>query len=104
MNIHPHRISRRLRGFTLIEILMVIGIIAVISALVLAGSAHAITKSHISRAQTELTAIENAIENYKIKVGYHPPDNPNDPTHPPLYYELTGTTIALSGGAPASEY
>ena len=56
-----------------------------------------------ARARSEMTQIETAIERYKDKLGYYPPDNP-----PPsgnwamnqLYYELLGTTNIGTAAAP----
>ena len=78
------------RGFTLVELLVVIVIIGILASLVVGLSGTAGRKMRESRTRAELTAIGTAIESYKAKFGHYPPDNPNDPALNSLYYELTG--------------
>ena len=100
---------RAARAFTLIELLIVISIIALLAALTFPAVRGARISVMRARARSELTQIESAIERYKDKLGYYPPDNP-----PPsgswwamnqLYYELLGTTnigtgyVTLDGSA-----
>src|ERR1044071_10347152 len=84
--------QRRDAAFTLIELIVVVAIIAVLAAMVLpiAGAVNA--RKQISVAQTQLKGIEIAIQDYKTKLGYYPPDNPNNPVTNQLYFELIGTT------------
>jgi hypothetical protein len=42
--------------------------------------------------ETQLKAIESAIETYKANVKVFPPENPGNPLLNPLFYELAGTT------------
>jgi len=85
-----HTSSRRAAGaFTLIELLVVIFIIGILAALILSGTAYAMKTVKIRRAQTELREIETALEAYKAKLGFYPPDGTNA-SHPPLFYELMG--------------
>jgi len=88
---------RAARGFTLIEVLVVMAIIAALAALVAGGFRMAGRARIESRVRTELNGLIVAIEAYKKKYGFYPPDNfraPNiyDPSRPPLYYELVGWT------------
>ena len=78
------------RGFTLVELLVVIVIIGILASLVVGLSGTAGRKMRESRTRAELTAIGTAIESYKAKFGHYPPDNPKDPALNSLYYELTG--------------
>jgi type II secretory pathway pseudopilin PulG len=61
----------------------------------------------VTRARAELSQIETAIEAYKTKLGFYPPDNPYPPNNPvswsnnQLYYELMGTTLTTINGQPA---
>jgi general secretion pathway protein G len=59
-------------AFTLIEILVVIAIIAILAGLLLQTSSYVQEKAGISRAQTEIKAMENALENYKVDNGDYP--------------------------------
>src|SRR6266567_2938788 len=80
-------------GFTLIELLVVIAIIAVLAALIF-PIASVVTRARIrARTQAELTQIETAIEQYKIKQGHYPPDNGGYWTTNQLFFELLGTTL-----------
>jgi prepilin-type N-terminal cleavage/methylation domain-containing protein len=78
------------RGFTLIELLIVVSIIAVLAALI--ARAAVTSKPKIAVAQTELAQMESAIEDYKVRLGFYPPDNPANPAINPLWFELLGTT------------
>ena len=105
--------NRGSSAFTLIELLVVIAIIGVLAALVFPVGA-AVRKVRIkARVRTELAQAQIAIENYKTKLGFYPPDNSNASEANPvaaasnsLYYELLGTktlndgTYQLLDGAP----
>ena len=80
----------RSSAFTLIELLVVIAIIGVIAALVTSLAATAAKKRKIIRTQTALTQVKTAIETYKSKKGFYPPDNPGNDQTNGLYYELIG--------------
>jgi prepilin-type N-terminal cleavage/methylation domain-containing protein len=99
----PHSALRTLRSdsaFTLIEILVVVSIIAILSALILATAGYAMSKARRSRVETELATLVSAIQSYKAAKGFYPQDNPTNPAMSPLYYELTGTTITLNNANP----
>ena len=49
------------------------------------------------RTETELKALTVAIDSYKDKKGFLPPDNAANPAQPPLFYELTGTVQNRDG-------
>ena len=91
-------------GFTLIELLVVIGVIVILAGMSFpAMSAIKIAQAR-TRARAELNQIETAIETYKTKLGYYPPDNQNNwgvnQTHwfaNQLYFELMGTTMMVNG-------
>ena len=92
----PHSAHRTGRAFTLVELLVVISIIVVLAAATFPAVGTAKIAIMRARARSELAQIETAIERYKQKLGYYPPDNaPNWATNQ-LFYELLGT--ANSGG------
>ena len=83
---------RRETAFTLIELIVVIAIIGILAGLIIPVIGVVNAKKQISTAQTQLKGIEVAIDGYKTKLGYYPPDNTNDPSVNQLYFELLGTT------------
>ena len=79
----PRRGEPRYNAFTLIELILVVGIITVLGALVLSTVGYARKKGARARAETEMAAISAAIENYKADNGVYPTStdtNGLDPT------------------------
>jgi len=66
--------KRRYNAFTLIELIVVVGIIIVLAGLVLSTAGYARKKSARARAETEIAAISAACENYKADNGIYPRD------------------------------
>jgi prepilin-type N-terminal cleavage/methylation domain-containing protein len=95
-----HRTQRAESGtslaFTIIELLVVISVIALLAALTFPATRAAKVSMMRARARGELVQIQTAIERYKDKLGYYPPDNPTSLNGAvnQLYYELFGTTNA----------
>jgi type II secretion system protein G len=81
--------SRHSAGFSLIELMVVVTIIAILAGLVLSTVGYVNRKGAASRAQTEVTALAEAIENYKIDFGNYPASNS-------LYAELTAQSGAVN--------
>lgn len=71
------RCSRRFSGFTLVELLAVVGIIALIAGLIVATAGYANRKSLRSKAEAQLRQIELALELYKNEEGYYPVTSAN---------------------------
>ena len=59
-------------GFSLIELVLVVGIITVLAGLVLSTVSYARKKGALARAETEIAAMSAAIENYKADNGIYP--------------------------------
>ena len=85
-------------AFTLIELIVVIAIIGVLAALIFPVVGVVNRKKQINTAQTQLKALEVAIDGYKTKLGFYPPDNPNNAVTNQLYFELLGTTNNAAPG------
>ncbi len=68
------------RGFTLIEILIVVGIIGLLASMVLVGLAPAQKRGRDARRIADLKEVQNAMELYYNKCGYYPgPAQPSSP-------------------------
>jgi len=63
---------RRTRSFTLIEILTVIAIISVLVGIVLGVAKYARSKAHISKTQSKMVALADALDNCRQDRGYYP--------------------------------
>jgi type II secretory pathway pseudopilin PulG len=64
--------KRRYKAFTLIELVVVVGIIIVLAGLVLSTVGYARKKGALARAETEIAAMSAACENYKADNGVYP--------------------------------
>jgi prepilin-type N-terminal cleavage/methylation domain-containing protein len=64
----------RRRAFTLVELLVVIGIIAILMALFMGAVMWGVNAARRARMSTEIAAIHEAIEKYKTKTGDYPPN------------------------------
>ena len=69
------RSQSRCNAFTLIELVLVVGIIIVLAALVLSTVGYARKKGARARAETEIAAMSAACENYKADNGVYPRGN-----------------------------
>lgn len=67
-------------AFTLIELIVVIGIIIVLASLILATSGYVTKKGRRSRAEAEIAAMSAALEGYKADNGIYPRDTTNQYT------------------------
>jgi prepilin-type N-terminal cleavage/methylation domain-containing protein len=70
--------ERRYNGFTLIELILVFGIIAILAGLVLTTVGYARKKGALARAETEIAAMSAACENYKADNGVYPQSGASD--------------------------
>ena len=62
----------RRRNFTLVELLVVIGIIAVLAGMLMAGIMYAPAKAQKAKSQAEVTTLLNAIKQYESTYGVLP--------------------------------
>ena len=92
--------TRLSAAFTLIELIVVIAIIGLLAAMIIPVVGAVNRGKQIKTAQTQLSALQLAIDSYKTKLGFYPPDNTNNPAINQLYFELMGT-VATNNGAGA---
>src|SRR5437867_4195550 len=64
----------RTAAFTLVEMLVVIGIIAVLAALLLPAVMAAITRARNAAIAIEINQINSAVEAYRLEKGDYPPN------------------------------
>ena len=89
-----------MKGFTLLELLVVLGVIAILSSIVLGVGRHAAESGKVARARVELAALSAALDSYKLAYGDYP--RTNQPAHllqsligkrGPDYQSLTGPAL-----------
>lgn len=87
-NHHPRRPGRRQRGFTLIEIMVVVIIIGILAAIVAPNVIGNVDRANITKAKTEIRALESALKLYRLDNFQYPTSEqglealvvrPNDP-------------------------
>ena len=93
--------QKRCNAFTLIELVLVVGIITVLSALVLSTVGYARKKGALARAETEIAAMSAALENYKADNAVYPAYSGAAGAHA-LYQGLSGDGNDAIGGTTAS--
>lgn len=98
--------SRRSHGFTLIELIVVIAVIAILAGIMISVIAGVIEKSRISRAIGEFRNFATALDKINAEVGFYPPEvvenkdpglvtNPFASTTHPLYKKWAGPYIKV---------
>jgi len=97
MKTPQHRTGPPLGAFTLVEMLVVIAIMGILAAMIFPVAGAIKKKTLKTRAQSELAQVEAAIERYKTKLGFYPPDNWPNLVSNQLYFELLGTSLTTNG-------
>lgn len=90
------------KGFTLIEILIVVGIIGLLASIVLVGLAPAQRRGRDARRLADLKQVQNALELYYNKCGYYPGTAQLDTpcaSNPAAISSWSDLTSALTGSS-----
>jgi general secretion pathway protein G len=96
---------RRENGFTIVELLIVIVVIGILSALVLNSFKSFKEKAYFSRAKSEFKTMEKALEMYRIDEGQYPDDvNRDIPPGIEVYLEKKDLDRWPNGPWPGSVY
>jgi len=66
------------KGFTLIELMVVIGIIAILTAIAVPNLTKQLRKGKMARAEGQIAQIENALAMYNAEMGTYPQDYEDD--------------------------
>jgi general secretion pathway protein G len=72
LNVHPGVLHLRSRGFTLLELLVVIVIIGLLAGLVAPRFFDQVSKSNTKIARAQIDSLEKALDQYRLDVGAYP--------------------------------
>ena len=75
LTVQRFNVRKPTRAYTLIELVLVVGIITVLTGLILSTVGYARKKGAMARAGAEIAAMSAAIENYKADNGIYPTDS-----------------------------
>ena len=96
---HKRAINSQYRGFTILEMLVVVSVIALLASILLPALGSALKKAKITKTQAIIDSITVALKQYRTDFSQYPPDNaiPNAAgvtDSECLYYYSAATFIA----------
>ena len=93
-----NKLNKRRGGFTLVEIMIVVAIIALLAAIAVPGFLRARKRSQASKVLNDLRLIDSAVDQYAIENN----KKANDPVSTAAWtqYMKGGTTLYVSGEHP----
>ena len=68
----PTKRLRKIRGFTLIELMVVVAIIAMLAVLIVPNVLDRLEDARVAAARTDISSLEQALKYYKIDNGRYP--------------------------------
>lgn len=72
MRIQAQRSAARRRGFTLVELMVVIAIIGLLAAVVTVNVMNQMGEARRTKAAADMESISNALKLFKVNMGYYP--------------------------------
>ena len=75
MRRYPHKQNPASRGFTLVEVMVVVVIIGMLAAILVPVLGGIIRRTNEAAVKVEINSLENAIADFKAKYGSDPPDH-----------------------------
>ena len=99
-------VNRKERGFTLIEILIVISIIVILMGFVMSGIQYAYVRAYQGVAANFVNALSTGLDNFYLDEGYYPgvKVDPDDNAFPELFEALMGEKRPKGGGRRSAPY
>jgi general secretion pathway protein G len=82
----------RNKGFTLVEMLVVITIIVILAGLSIGGYSFVTNKQAVSQAEVQIKWLDHALEDYKLDNGDYPPAGTSNSLYLLLYWTPASTT------------
>lgn len=80
------KIKNKQKGFTLIELMVVMSIIALLSSIIFASIKTVRENALITKTVSEMKSLQNAVELYKNNFGYYPDERNGDLSEPGILY------------------
>jgi general secretion pathway protein G len=93
-----NRASAAMAGFTILELIIVIAIIAILAGLILSTAGYIQKKGASSRAETEIAALTVALENYRADKGDYPHGTNVNGANPPSSNTFLLTNLMPTNG------